>query len=69
MDSPVIIEFDNDSALVAWNSCKDAVSYELQMCADTDEENWITLSSTIQGLKVRKKNLSSQSFYRFLLMF
>lgn len=65
MDAPVVIERDHNSVLLGWNHVPMSLEYELQMNTTSNDENWQTLSSTIKGTTIRKKNLEENILYKF----
>jgi hypothetical protein len=64
MDCPVLFEVDHDSILLGWSAPVGALEYELQMTAG-EEEEWRTLSASIKSTSIRKKNLVSETPYKF----
>lgn len=72
MNSPIVIETDHNSVLLGWDICKDAVAYELQMRTSNtsnqdSEQDWQSLSVSIKSTSIRKKNLTSDIEYRYLM--
>ena len=80
MNEIVIIEVDYNSVLLGWNKIENCIEYELQILRKEkqqqpqeqeekeikEEENeWKTLSSTIKGTTIRKKNLNENEIYLF----
>jgi hypothetical protein len=69
MNPPQAIEVDQQSVLLAWNPVKSALAYELQMLSTpqdgSEEPEWKSLSSAIQGTNIRKKNLVEGVNYKF----
>jgi thiol-disulfide isomerase/thioredoxin len=63
MDPPIVLEIDNTSVLLAWQPFPEGLAYELQMQAG--EEEWRSLSASITGSSIRKKNLVPGIGYRF----
>jgi hypothetical protein len=68
MNPQIAIDIDHDSVLLGWEkpSCTDVVlAFELQMTSskEVSEEDWISLSTTIKGTSIRKKNLSPDLKY------
>lgn len=63
MNSPIPIEFDHATILLGWTPFPEALAYELQM--QTNEEEWVSLSTSIRGCSIRKKNLIPGTDYRF----
>ena len=54
----------NQTVLVKWNAVPSATEYELQMRENDGGAPWNTLSSSLSGTEVRKKNLSSKMGYQ-----
>lgn len=77
MNKPIIIEVDYNSVLLGWNKINSSIEYELQLLIKEknenerielnieNEEEWKTLSSTIKGTTIRKKNLEENKIYFF----
>jgi thiol-disulfide isomerase/thioredoxin len=64
METPLVIERDHNSILLGWQRVENSLEYELQMKTVLEEE-WKTLSSTIKGTTIRKKNLEENMDYQF----
>ena len=74
MNPPFLIEVDHDSILFGWKAVSEGLEYEVQMSerevgvddsSNAEEEEWVTLSSSLKGTEARKKNVTSQHTYRF----
>ena len=55
----------NHAVLIKWDSIPSATQYELQMRENDGNSQWSTISSTLSGTEVKKKNLSSRLGYQF----
>lgn len=77
-----VIEIDYNSVLLGWNKVNNCIEYELQIIEkeinennennneikeEINEEEWRSLSSTIKGTTIRKKNLKENMIYLFRL--
>jgi thiol-disulfide isomerase/thioredoxin len=64
MEAPFLIERDHNSVLLGWQRVESSLEYELQMKTELEEE-WRTLSASIKGTTIRKKNLEDDKIYQF----
>ena len=55
----------NQAVLIKWNAAPSASQYELQMRENDGGAQWNTLTSSLSGTEVRKKNLTSNLGYQF----
>lgn len=55
----------NEALLITWDKVDGATGYELQMRENDGGVAWSTISSSLSGTEVRKKNLSSKLGYQF----
>jgi hypothetical protein len=55
----------NQAVLIKWNATPSATHYELQMRENDGGAPWGTISSSLSGLEVKKKNLTSRFGYQF----
>jgi nucleoredoxin len=55
----------NQAVLIKWDSISSATQYELQMRENDGSAQWNTISSTLSGTEVKKKNLKSRLGYQF----
>jgi hypothetical protein len=60
---PYLLERDHSSLTLAWNKVAGAEFYELEM--STGAADWVSLSSSLKGTSIRKKNLVEGIAYRF----
>ena len=63
MNAPFLIERDHASLTIAWIKVDNADCYELEMMIDGGE--WNSLSSSLKGSSIRKKNLMEGLGYTF----
>lgn len=68
-EAPKVSATGNQSLLISWNepttTAPTTTKYELQMRENNGGETWKTLSSSLSGTEVKKKNLASKSGYQF----
>ena len=55
----------NQAVLIKWDAVPSVSQYELQMRENGGGITWTTISSTLSGTEVRKKNLTSKLGYQF----
>lgn len=60
-----ILAGSNQAVLVKWNAAPSATQYELQMRENDGGIQWNTISSTLSGTEVKKRNLTSKFGYQF----
>lgn len=73
MNPPFLIEADYNSIYLGWLAAHEGLEYEIQMLtiADGEEEvgkdseEWVTLSSSLKGTEVLKKNVDHLNTYQF----
>jgi thiol-disulfide isomerase/thioredoxin len=63
MNPPFLCERDHSSVTIAWSKVAIADSYELEM--QPDGEEWVSLSNSLKGTSIRKKNLVDGVVYVF----
>lgn len=63
MSAPYLLERDHVSLTLAWSKVHVAEFYELEM--STDAAEWVSLSNSLKGTSIRKKNLVEGVAYRF----
>lgn len=72
MNPPVLLERDHTSLTLCWIKLSEeqADSYELQMRSlEGSDSEWVSLSNSLKGSSIRKKNLAPGVGYSFRLRF
>ena len=70
MSTPLLLERDHSSVTVCWTKLpsEQALCYELEMINSVDSA-WVSLSNSLKGNSIRKRNLSKGVGYKFRLRF
>jgi len=66
MEAPKTVGAGSNQALkISWAKVEDASAYELQMRENAGGADWLTISPSLSGTEVKKKNLTSSLGYQF----